>query len=162
MKRLTLLVLIALLTALVPVTALAKGPAAKGTGGISIYEPWDGGHREVSFNAHEGDPAKGEMVDYVYGPDGELRRVFKYTVYAVNVEDDTVYFGAYCWYDSEGAQTGQYLYVKAYDGGTPGTAGDAIGWRWGSQSAVTSWVNNDGATGWWRGAIAGNLVVHNK
>ena len=48
-----------------------------------MFEPYDGGYRDVSFNAHEAGakrPAKGEMTDMVYDPHGNLRRVFEYDV----------------------------------------------------------------------------------
>ncbi|MGC9308877.1 MAG: hypothetical protein ACP5FL_08905, partial [Thermoplasmatota archaeon] len=140
------------------------GPAEKATGNVTLYEPYDGGYRVVDFNAHEAKEnreAKGEMTDYVYDPDDNLRRIFEYDVHYVNVDGDYAHFGALCTYDSEDGLTGQWLYVKVLDGGTPGTEGDAMGWRWGSESQVEDWVNNGGATGWWRTPIAGNLVVHN-
>lgn len=151
------------LALLVAGTASARGPAEKGTGFIMLYEPWDGGHREVDFNAHEakdGRPAKGSMVDDVYGPTGLWRRTFMYSVHYVRVEGDYVHFGAYCYYDSNGTHAGRWLYVKAQDGGTPGRAGDGIGWKWGSETAVANWVTFGSTTGWWRMPIAGNLVVH--
>jgi hypothetical protein len=162
-----LLIAVAVLALTLPVQAKPDnaGPAEKATGSISIYEPWDGGHREVSFNAHEAKgnrPAKGEMTDLVYDPDGNLRRTFEYDVQYVNVEAPYAYFGALCTYDSEGAKAGDWLYVRVLDGGTPGTAGDFIGWGWGSETQVMDWVANGSTGTWWRDAIAGNLVVHTK
>lgn len=144
-------------------TGNSIGPAQKATGFISIYEPWDGGHREVDFNAHEAmmdRSAKGEMADYVYGPDGNLRRVFEYRIFYVRVDGDYGHFGAKCNYDSVGNLEGNWLYVKVYDGANPGSSGDYIGWKWGSETQVMSWVENGSTTGWWRKAIDGNLVVH--
>lgn len=141
------------------------GAAQKATGSISIFEKWDGGYREVSLNAHEAKanrPAKGQMVDMVYGPDGNLRRVFEYEVKYVRVDGDVAHIGALCTLDSADALTGNWLYVKVEDGGTPGRKGDGIGWKWGSESNVESWVDNGSSTGWWRIAIDGNLQVHSN
>jgi len=164
-KAIIFIIIAALVLTVTPALIFAgnNGPAKKATGGISIYEPWDGGHREVSFNAHEAvgnKDAKGKMVDDVYGPDGVLRRVFEYDVKYVRVDGDYAYFGAYCTNDSKGDLTGEWLYIKVQDGGTPGTNGDYIGWKWGSETQVASWVTDGGPTGWWRLAIGGNLVVH--
>jgi hypothetical protein len=163
MRRFFLVVLIAMILTIPSAIVVAGGPAEKATGSIGIYEPWDGGHRKVSFNAHEASgnrPAKGNMIDMVFGPDGNLRRKFQYDVVYVHVEDNWARFGAYCIYDSGGVKTGDWLYVKVEDGGTPGTAGDYIGWKWGTETQVENWVNNGGNTGWWRLAISGNLAVH--
>ncbi|MBA7697109.1 hypothetical protein ES703_105767 [subsurface metagenome] len=166
MKKVIIFTLIVvLILVLTPSIIYAKnGPAKKATGSISIFEKWDGGHREIEFNTHEakdGRDAKGKMVDNVYGPDGVLRRVFKYDVKYVRVDDDYAYFGALCTYDSEAGKTGKWLYVKVYDGGTPGTIDDHIGWKWASdETEVASWVNSGAIPGWWRMATEGNLVVH--
>mgnify|MGYP006303466339 CR=1 FL=1 len=139
------------------------GPAEKATGSITLFEPYDGGYRDVSFNAHEARanrPAKGEMTDMVYDPDGNLRRVFEYDVMYVRVDGDYAWFGAVCTLDSEGAKTGDWLYVRVMDGGTPGTEGDSMGWKWGSETQVMDWVEDGDSDTWWRMAIAGNLVVH--
>ncbi|MFO7967289.1 MAG: hypothetical protein R6U44_06795 [Archaeoglobaceae archaeon] len=175
-KKVTILAILAMAFALVMAgSAIGKpgngngnaGPAEKATGNVTLYEPWDGGYRVVDFNAHEEKgvrDAKGMMVDNVYGPDGDMRRLFEYDVEYVNVEGDYAYFGAKCTYDSGGDsggdKTGDWLYVVVEDGGTPGMNGDAMGWSWGSEDQVASWVENDGSTGWWRTPIAGNLVVH--
>lgn len=165
MKKVIIFVLISVLVLLTPALIYAEnGPAEKATGSINIYEPWDGGHREVEFNAHEaiGDKeAKGKMVDNVYGPDGVLRRVFIYDVKYVRVDGDYAHFGALCTYDSGAVLTGKWLYVKVYDGGTPGTNWDHIGWKWASnETLVASWVTSGTTPGWWRMATEGNLVVH--
>ena len=166
MKKVVIFVLISVLILLTPALSYAEnGPVEKATGSINIYEPWDGGHREVKFNTHEaiGDKdAKGKMVDNVYGPDDVLRRVFMYDVKYVRVDGDYAHFGALCTHDSEGVVTGRWLYVKVYDGGTPGTNGDCIGWKWASfnETLVESWVNSGTTTSWFRMATEGNLVVH--
>lgn len=140
-----------------------KGPAEKATGSVSLYEPYDGGHREVDFNAHEAmenRPAKGKMTDKVYDANGNWRREFHYDVEYVRVDGDYAHFGALCTADSEDQQTGKWLYVKVHDGGTPGRNGDHIGWKWGTESEVDNWVENGSPTDWWRMPIEGNLVVH--
>lgn len=170
MRRKRTLVLTGIVLLVVALSVQAKpenaGPAEKATGSISIFEPYDDGHREVSFNAHEAKgnrPAKGQMKDLVYDPDGNLRRTFEYDVEYVNVDGDTAYFGAQCTYDSAGTQTGEWLYVKVHDGGTPGRKGDHIGWKWGTETEVSDWVaGGTEAPGWWRAATDGNLVVHTK
>lgn len=163
-RRLLVITLTLVLSLLLFDTAFAaNGPTEKGTGYISIFEPWDGGHREIDFNAHEGNAhkqAKGAMADYVFGPDGAMRRVFLYDVRYARVEGDYVHFGALCTFDSNGTHAGRWLYVKAHDGGTPGAGVDHIGWMWGSVADIQNWVNNGGPTGWWRPALSGNLVAH--
>lgn len=166
MKKVIFFVLISVLVLLTPALIYAEnGPALKATGSINIYEEWDEGHREVEFNAHEAignKDAKGKMVDNVYGPDGVLRRVFMYDVKYVRVDGDYAHFGALCTHDSEAVKTEDWLYVKVYDGGTPGTNGDKIGWKWANsnEALVESWVNSGTTTRWFRIATEGNLVVH--
>jgi hypothetical protein len=153
-----------LIMMLLPVSISAMGAAEKATGSISLFEPWDGGHRKVSLNAHEsiGDrPAKGVMIDNVYGPDGSLRRTFRYDVKDVRVEGNMAYFAALATYDSEGVKDGDWLYVRVKDDGTPGTKGDYMGWKWASdESQAKAWVTGGAPTSMWRPAINGNLVVH--
>jgi len=63
------------------------------------------------------------------------------------------------------SRVGQTLGVKVYDGGTPGTSGDAIGWKWYSaNNPNTPSLDNHGewAEMCLKEIIAGNLVVHLK
>ena len=61
------------------------------------------------------------------------------------------------------SRVGQTLGVKVYDGGSPGTSGDTIGWKW--FSANNPNIPSLDSNGEWeemclKEIIAGNLVVH--
>jgi hypothetical protein len=105
-------------------------------------------------------PAKGTMLETVFGPDGAIRRIFRYDVKYVRVDGAYAYFGASCTYDSDASTVGRWKYGKVLDGGTPGTAGDYLGFTWGTEAEVSEWVGTGPAPYSWRIATSGNLVVH--
>ena len=93
----------------------------------------------------------------------EVGRTLSYNVKYVIVENDKAWFGAYCIYDSAGgAKEGDWLFVKVYDGGTPGWNGDKIGWDWNSideHHLLRRIKGQSDPNNWWD-VIDGNLVVH--
>jgi hypothetical protein len=142
----------------------AQGPVNKGTGSIEIFEPYDNGHRKVQFTAQEAagnKMAKGNLIDMVFGPDGSLRRKFMYEVKYVLVDGEYVYFAAQNIYDSDNVKTGDWLYIKAHDGGEPGYMVDHIGWKWAdSEVQAENWVNNMEDPAWFKESMNANIQIH--
>lgn len=157
------IVILAIATVLVLSTgvALAGGPVAKATGTVGLGEPVVGWY--ARFNAHEemdSRPAKGRMQTWNVTSLRELHYYVKHVV----VDDDTAWFAAQCISDSGGVYDGQWLFVKVVDGGTPGAAGDEIGWDWSSGMDETDAAervrSEETPDHWWGVVIDGNLVVH--
>lgn len=150
------------LVIVIPAVAAAKGPVKKATGAVSIsLESF-----HMSFSAHEGSstrPAKGSA----YTRGGETGREGTYTVRYVLVSGNEAWFAAICDYDSaNGANEGMWLFIRVYDGGTPGVNGDYIGWDWRcrydeecARSRVVSMDITRPPKRFWP-VIEGNLVVH--
>ena len=143
--------------------ALVKGPAEKATGTVGLGEPVVGWYAD--FNAHEemdGRPDKGSMRQWndLTGKD------YYFDVKYVQVDGDEAWFAALCTsYSPGGAKKGWWLFVKVYDGGSPGSEGDEIGWVWKGvvepedvENEFLSWVLADPVNCW--DVIDGNLVVH--
>jgi hypothetical protein len=175
MKRLALLVLVVVLVLSLPLTALAKGgnnngkkvgPAKKANGGVTLAYTATGGYFKIGFTAEEakgGQPAKGQMSDSIYAADGTLVRELHFQFKYVRIDGNKAYFAGPCTADSDGTLVGSWLYVKVEDGGTPGTAGDFMGWAWaGDEAQASAWVAAGPDTAFWEPATAGNLTVHNK
>jgi hypothetical protein len=154
-------------------SVLAGEPAKKVTGSFSIFEPWDGGHREQTVSAQEGEgnrPSKGFFTDYVYGPDGNLRRIFEFTVRYVNVyAPNKARFAAVCTRDDNLLEpscpkvVGYWYEWEVYDAGSPGSSGDTIdGRQASSEGQAALWVLNGRRLNALRTPTEGNLVVHSK
>ena len=128
-KILTIVVAAALLLG---ITALAHAKAPeKATGGIEFTHTASGCAFKVTFNAHEASdakPAKGKLS--LWRADGFRR--YRFDVKYVNVDPatDNAYFAAICTYDSAETLENEWFYVYVHDEGSPGTAGDEIGWTW--------------------------------
>ncbi|GEM_PF-4092826 len=143
------------------------GPANRVTGGIEVEEPWADSYASVSFNAHQekgNRPAKG-MFKWELMDDGEVTRTIEVDVMYVKVEDNTGWFAGECFYDSDdGELEGQWLFVKAYDGGTPAREGDQIWWEWLDDDDEDEYPEKKVARGDdpenEKPITAGNLVVH--
>jgi hypothetical protein len=158
MKKLLVAVIVIALLATGSGVALAGGPAEKATG--TVGGPIRGWYAD--FNAHESmgnRPAKGDM--YMWSD--EVGRELYLDVKYVEIDGDEGWFSALCTYDSFGTVGGKWLFVKVYDGGTPGRKGDYIGWDWNSD---TNEANAAGRVStmadpanWWA-VTDGNLVVH--
>ena len=148
--------------------ALAEGPAEKATGTVGLGVPIAGGVPGVGwyadFNAHEemdGRPDKGSMRIW----NDEIGRELYYDVKHVLVDGDEAWFAALCTGDSLETLEGMWLFVKVYDGATPGSKGDEIGWDWIGRGIIAEEIAMDLVSGmetpghWWN-VIDGNLVVH--
>jgi hypothetical protein len=126
------------------------GPAEKTTGSIGFTKD-DGHYIWVEFNAHEAKshrPAKGWYHWWNYNPDGTLYRNISVQIQSVNVDGTEAWFDGACTYDSWGGIVGNHLYIHVEDVGTPGTAGDDIGWDWGDTEYNYKTIED------------GNIVVH--
>ena len=163
MKRLIAIALVAALLLSTGV-ALAKGPAGKATGEVSI--PVKGWYAEFSahhvgievVNGKELHIGKGSMRTWNDVTGRDLYYDMKY----VRVNDDEAWFAAKCTDDSRDKLEGRWLFVKVEDGGTPGRKGDYIGWDWKTTDeakAANRVKIHDGPTYWWK-VIDGNLKVH--
>jgi len=158
------IVILAIATVLVLSTgvALAGGPAEKATGYVRLNGWAEGWYAQ--FNAHEemdSRPAKGSMRVWSVISGRELH----FDVWYVLSEGDYAWFAAKCtWYNGIGSnKVGQWLYVKVYDGGTPGCNGDEIGWDWTtSETVAAAFVSGQGHPPfpYWTNVVEGNLVVH--
>ena len=165
-KVIIFIVIAALVLTVTPALIYAEnGPVEKATGSITIWNEDGSNYWEVEFNAHEGNDskeAKGKLkINAIYA-DGSPKREFEYDVGYVRVEPNgQAHFGAYCYSDSWDTLDGSWFYVQVIDGGTPGTAGDKLGWKWGTtvESVVASWVSSGVSTNL-RLVTDGNLVVH--
>ena len=161
MRRLSATALLALVLVLVLSTVVsAGGPAEKATGSFGYYE--EGYY--FNFNAHEAmgnRPAKGEAWNYT--PSGDWYHAM---VQCVEVVGDDAWFVAEL-VESSQPSWGPYIWIKVYDGGTPGTNGDMI---WGQfiDEATAMAACGDPmilmgtpANGPWN-LYSGNLVVHTQ
>lgn len=148
MRRIFLVVLIAMILIIPSVIVLAAGPRDKAIGFLYLEEPEGAGYRQVNLRVFEesGDkPASGVMKHDLFDPDGILLQSLQYDVVYVNIADNVAQFGAECIYDSNGEKTGEWLYVQAYGHEPTGVKGNLIGWIWESENQVQNWVDNNPA-----------------
>ena len=169
----TMIVLAGVVAGLAVAPAFAgpgKGPAEKATGGLMIQEN-NGAEAKVEFNAHEqkgdgekeGDKAKGEFTWWLLDANGEVARMIVVDVSIVQVDGDMAWFAGEATEDTGDTKVGDWLYVAVYDGGTPGTDGDTIGWKWvGTMAAAQTAVDTMDEDVNDKPILAGNLVVHTK
>ncbi len=142
------------------------GPANRVTGGIESDAAR--GTAVTSFNAHEARanrPAKGMYHWQLVDSEGELLREIKVDVKYVKVEDKTAWFAGVCTYDSDDdrSRLDDWLFVKAYDGGTPARRGDKIWWQWldaDDDPEEKVEYGDDLDDDYEKVITAGNLVVH--
>jgi len=160
-KLFVIAVAVALLVGIIVIPIFAARKAAEKVTG-TVGGPPRGWYAE--FDAHEAfghRPAKGAMRRW----SDVVGRVTYFDVKYVRVEGNTAWFAAVCTYDSSTTDNreGKWAFVKVFDGGTPGTTGDKIGWDWNSvnetdaESRVEAMDTPD--NGPWS-ITDGNLVVH--
>ena len=160
-----------------------KGQVGKATGdvmhglrlGIGTHWDTDGQYFHWVFNAHES--GKGsltllaigadEIDPGVFSPDGYIHRHYEFDVKYVNVVENEAWFAGLCTYDympnpNVTSKVDNWFVVKVYNGGTPGTEGDRIGWKWAylSETNAENWVAAKVAVTTYPVDYAGNLQVH--
>jgi len=94
------------------------GPASKATGGVTLDAPW--GETLFTFSAHETTPPRGEAQFRML----TTGQYYHAKVRCVNViAPDTALFVLEVTSSNE-PWVGLWVFIKVYDGGTPGTKGD--------------------------------------
>ncbi|MFW6061862.1 MAG: hypothetical protein ACOC93_03545 [Planctomycetota bacterium] len=167
LQMLMLMVAVVGLSATPMLARSSRGPADKATGGL-VIEANNHARARVEFNAHEahdeGGEAQGELRWYLLDDDGEVERTITVDVSVVQVEDSTAWFAGEAIEDSrDDRKVGNWLYVKATDGGSPAYENDTIGWKWvGSENNAQDAVDGKDSSVNNKPALEGNLVVHAK
>ena len=139
------------------------------TGTITIHEPWDGGHRQITFFVDPTPNGQSHMIDNVYDADGQLRITYEFTIKVIRLDGQTAHIGAVLDASTTGVLENHWLYIKVLDTGDTASDGDYIGWHWGDFNSVTPdlgeslvrrWVAQTGwDTDWWRVAQDGDIRV---
>lgn len=154
MKKLLILVPVVVLFA-VSLIASAKGPVPKTTGDVDFWTPW--GTVNLVFNAHESDPAKGNLYWSRGAPFANWWS--GHVFYTDVIDDDDAEFKVRVT-DGAPVVVGCDITFHVHDGGEPGFGVDSVN--------VTAVVHTPGETcaalGQTQGPWfinGGNLQVHN-
>lgn len=142
------------------------------SGRVGWHEPctdWNptGQYRYTDFRAQEGSgdqPAEGHMrMTLVGANDYKDHRVLRFQIKHVLIEGDTAWMAAQCYRDTGDAngtkREGEWLFVRATGGGTPGPEGDRMWWTWTSEEQAIAWVREKALVGELHKVESGNLGV---
>gem|GEM_PF-2615139 len=138
-------------------------------GTITIDEPWDGGHRDITFFVDPTANGQSHMIDREYDAEGQLRTTYEFTIKTIRLDGQTAHIGAILDSSTSGVLENHWLYIKVLDTGDSTSGRDYIGWHWGDfngvtpdlgESLVRQWVEETGwDTDWWRVVLDGNVSV---
>lgn len=161
----------------------AKGPIGKATGSVmhglnlgdGTHWDTDGQYFKWVFNAHESGKGKltllaigAEVIEPgVFAPDGYIHRHYEFDVKYVKVLQYEAWFAGLCTYDympnpDRTSRVDNWFVVKVVNGGTPGTNGDRVGWKWADidETLAENWVNGMTSVNTYPVDYSGNLQIH--